>query len=165
MSDFVCVMHKGVIQQSDTPWAIYHQPANRFVASFVGANNFLPVTENNGNVSFCGVTTTIAAAGIGQPSPEGIVVSVRPERITLTVGDSPSTESAAQIVFPAVVDFHSFAGRELRMTVTARDGTSLQIISDPREEFVSLTEGAAVGICINKEDLGFYQADEMGARL
>lgn len=36
MADVVGVMHEGRIQQWDTPYQLYHQPANRFVADFVG---------------------------------------------------------------------------------------------------------------------------------
>ncbi len=36
MADVIGVMNKGVIQQWDTPYNLYHQPANRFVADFIG---------------------------------------------------------------------------------------------------------------------------------
>lgn len=36
IADAVGVMHEGCIQQWDTPYRIYHQPTNRFVADFVG---------------------------------------------------------------------------------------------------------------------------------
>lgn len=36
MADVVGVMHAGLIQQWDPPYRLYHQPANRFVADFVG---------------------------------------------------------------------------------------------------------------------------------
>ena len=36
MADWVGVMHEGLIQQWDTPYRLYHEPANRFVADFVG---------------------------------------------------------------------------------------------------------------------------------
>jgi len=40
MSDRVAVMNKGQLVQEDTPTTIYHHPANRFVASFIGESNF-----------------------------------------------------------------------------------------------------------------------------
>ena len=42
----IVVMDRGVIQQIDTPMAMYRRPANRFVAGFLGspAMNFLPGT-------------------------------------------------------------------------------------------------------------------------
>ncbi len=42
MADEVGVMHEGRIQQWDSPYKLYHQPANRFVADFVGQGVFLP---------------------------------------------------------------------------------------------------------------------------
>ena len=42
MADEIGVMADGTIQQWDTPYNLYHQPANRFVADFVGQGVFLP---------------------------------------------------------------------------------------------------------------------------
>ncbi|MFZ2852694.1 MAG: ABC transporter ATP-binding protein [Rhodocyclaceae bacterium] len=49
MADEIGVMAEGTIQQWDTPYNLYHQPANRFVADFVGQGVFLPgiVLDNN----------------------------------------------------------------------------------------------------------------------
>ena len=41
LADWVGVMHQGRIQQWDTPYNLYHQPANRFVADFVGQGAML----------------------------------------------------------------------------------------------------------------------------
>jgi iron(III) transport system ATP-binding protein len=42
MADKVGVMNEGVIQQWDTPYSLYHQPRNRFVADFIGQGVLLP---------------------------------------------------------------------------------------------------------------------------
>jgi iron(III) transport system ATP-binding protein len=42
MADAVGVMNQGVIQQWDTPYGLYHQPKNRFVADFIGHGVLLP---------------------------------------------------------------------------------------------------------------------------
>ena len=41
MGDQIAVMHNGHIQQRDTAFNLYHEPANRFVADFVGQGLFL----------------------------------------------------------------------------------------------------------------------------
>ena len=41
LSDQIGVMHEGKILQWDTPSNIYHEPANRFVADFIGQGVFL----------------------------------------------------------------------------------------------------------------------------
>jgi iron(III) transport system ATP-binding protein len=40
LADVVAVMHNGVIQQSATPRELYHRPATRFVADFMGDMNW-----------------------------------------------------------------------------------------------------------------------------
>jgi iron(III) transport system ATP-binding protein len=44
MCDQVAVLRDGKIQQWDVPYNLYHEPANRFVASFVGQGGFIPGT-------------------------------------------------------------------------------------------------------------------------
>lgn len=41
MSDTIVIMNKGVIQQKGTPEDIYNEPANAFVADFIGESNIL----------------------------------------------------------------------------------------------------------------------------
>lgn len=41
MCDQVAVLQNGQIQQWDVPYNLYHEPANRFVASFVGQGGFV----------------------------------------------------------------------------------------------------------------------------
>jgi len=53
MGDRIVVLNKGDIQQVDTPLNIYRQPANAFVAGFMGSPpmNFLSVqVDSNGNL-------------------------------------------------------------------------------------------------------------------
>jgi iron(III) transport system ATP-binding protein len=42
MSDRIVVMNDGKKMQEDTPYNTYHNPANAFVASFVGRSNLIP---------------------------------------------------------------------------------------------------------------------------
>src|SRR3954449_6970271 len=48
MGHRVAVLREGGLQQCDTPSALYHEPANLFVAGFIGspAMNLLPVSAN-----------------------------------------------------------------------------------------------------------------------
>ena len=41
IADEIAVMHRGEIQQWDTAYNLYHKPANRFVANFIGQGVFL----------------------------------------------------------------------------------------------------------------------------
>ena len=50
MSDKIGVMHEGRIHQWDTAYNLYHRPANRFVADFVGQGVFLTGTVLNNHM-------------------------------------------------------------------------------------------------------------------
>jgi iron(III) transport system ATP-binding protein len=47
VADEIGVLHDGHIQQWDTAYNLYHRPANRFVADFVGQGVFLPAAAIN----------------------------------------------------------------------------------------------------------------------
>jgi iron(III) transport system ATP-binding protein len=47
MADEIGVLHEGHIQQWDSAYNLYHRPANRFVADFVGQGVFLPAKVLN----------------------------------------------------------------------------------------------------------------------
>src|SRR5687768_4842615 len=52
LGDRVAVLRKGVLQQVDTPRALYERPANLFVAGFIGspAMNLVPASVDGGRV-------------------------------------------------------------------------------------------------------------------
>src|SRR5205085_5555821 len=53
MGDRIVVMNRGVVQQTDTPLALYNQPANLFVAGFLGSP---PMNFVNGTLELVGET-------------------------------------------------------------------------------------------------------------
>lgn len=50
MADDICVMHEGRVQQQDGACNLYHKPANRFVADFIGEGALIPGTVNDNAV-------------------------------------------------------------------------------------------------------------------
>ncbi len=57
MSDTIIVMSDGVVQQIGTPKGIYDEPANTFVADFIGESNIMSGTvTGDKKVKFCGKT-------------------------------------------------------------------------------------------------------------
>jgi multiple sugar transport system ATP-binding protein len=84
MGHRVAVLRDGVLQQCDTPSILYHEPANRFVAGFIGspAMNMLPVSANG--------PLRLAGAEIGVADDLGgelATVGFRPE--TVVIGEGP----------------------------------------------------------------------------
>lgn len=54
LGDWLGVIHQGTIAQWDSPYRVYHQPATRFIADFVGEGVFI-----SGTVAGCGVQTEL----------------------------------------------------------------------------------------------------------
>jgi multiple sugar transport system ATP-binding protein len=88
MADRVVIMQGGVIQQIAAPDELFNNPANLFVAGFIGSPgmNFLDAELRNGSLTLFGQTITIPAAGAREGN---VVVGLRPEHLTL--GDAPVT--------------------------------------------------------------------------
>ena len=90
----ICLMKEGVLQQYDPPLEVYNNPANLFVADFVGnpTMNFLPGTarildETHAEVTVLGRSFLFESdAPLGKPEGEDVVLGVRPEFIRLGSG-------------------------------------------------------------------------------
>lgn len=82
MSDTIIVMNKGVIQQMGTPQDIYNEPANAFVADFIGESNIIDgVMLKDFEVEFCGRKFECVDKGFETNEPVDIVI--RPEDIKM----------------------------------------------------------------------------------
>jgi multiple sugar transport system ATP-binding protein len=76
----VAVLRDGVIQQVDTPQALYATPDNLFVAAFIGspAMNLVEATVADGHVSFAGWELPLDPGR--RPSRNGrVILGIRPE--------------------------------------------------------------------------------------
>ena len=86
MSDTIVVMRDGKILQIGDPKHIYDEPANAFVADFIGESNILPGTMIRDElVAFAGHEFPCVDFGFGDNAPVDVVV--RPEDITLVGED------------------------------------------------------------------------------
>ena len=87
MSDRVAVFKDGIIQQIDSPAALYETPANSFVAQFIGENNVLAgqvVSLDNGYWVARGEGQDLSARAICVNAPgDATTLSIRPERVRL----------------------------------------------------------------------------------
>ena len=86
LSTKVCLMETGVLQQYDPPLTIYNQPANMFVASFVGnpTMNFIPATVEQANgqtlhLEILGKTAVLTADEPFTVPGMDVVAGIRPE--------------------------------------------------------------------------------------
>ncbi|MFW6068144.1 MAG: ABC transporter ATP-binding protein [Chloroflexota bacterium] len=96
IGDRVAVMNKGRIEQIGVPEDVFHRPATRFVAEFMGDSDFI-----EGQVVDGGVETALGAIrqNVGLPSGTRVDVLVRPDDVTIVAsGEGNARVRARQFV-------------------------------------------------------------------
>jgi putative spermidine/putrescine transport system ATP-binding protein len=104
MADRLVVMSHGQVQQVGSQRDLYENPANTFVAGFVGRTNFL-----HGRVEQPGVFRSESGLTIRcdeRAADHGRTLALRPERLSL----APAPVAGADNCFPATVEFASYLG-------------------------------------------------------
>ena len=108
LSDRIAVMNRGRVEQLDTPAKIYEAPVSSFVAAFIGDTNFfegrIVSTEGDYCTIECPGFASIRAfndrkLAVGQ----NVHLSVRPEKIRVTLTPPPPEKGAGINVFEAKV--------------------------------------------------------------
>jgi len=82
LGDRVAVLKRGILQQLATPRELYEQPANLFVAGFIGSPpmNLMPATVTGDNVELPFGTVRIPAAKAERVQDKGLLIAgLRPE--------------------------------------------------------------------------------------
>ena len=108
LSDRIAVINKGKVEQLDGPAKIYEAPASRFVASFIGDTNFFSGEIVAAEGEYCTIQVegfpairafNDKALKVGQM----VDLSVRPEKIRVTLSPPPPEKGASINVFPSTV--------------------------------------------------------------
>jgi multiple sugar transport system ATP-binding protein len=131
LADRVVVMNKGRIEQIGTPNDLYHNPATRFVAGFIGspAMNFLPCRlEDVGGKLNIRITDRIAFPLPGARAAryqsvlrtDKLLLGIRPEHIT----EANSHQESGVETFDTVLDVTEPMGMET-LVYFALDGTQV----------------------------------------
>jgi iron(III) transport system ATP-binding protein len=99
VSDRIIVMRNARIVQDGTPRRLYEEPADRFIADFIGNANLLPVTAERidagtARVHLLGVVLTLPARNLldGRASRDDLMLAVRPQAIRLREGSAAAGE-------------------------------------------------------------------------
>ena len=102
MSDKIVVMKNGEIQQVGTPEEIYNEPANCYVANFIGESNIISATMlENYKVRFDDITFDCVDFGF-RPG-EKVDVVIRPEDIDIVdVSAGKMTGEVLSVLFKGV---------------------------------------------------------------
>jgi iron(III) transport system ATP-binding protein len=146
IADQVAIMNHGKLIQLGTPLELYHQPADRFVAEFVGLSNIVPVEVLSANGQ--GATIRLLGQTIRSRRPprhqDGPVSAVlRPEALCLENEGAPG--------IPGRVVTLAYIGPVARYTVAVDGGPLLAVdLYNPHPEQL-YGEGAAVMVQLPAE--------------
>ena len=143
MSDRICLMNHGRIEQIGTPQELYFRPRNVFVARFLGDSNIIDATvEEAGRIMRLagpdGVQIS-AAADDGISRGEAVKLVLRPERVRL-MNSGESADNVAVGVLREVV----FVGGVTRCFVTLPGGGVLSAKHLSQHAHSGLHPGSAV---------------------
>jgi ABC-type Fe3+/spermidine/putrescine transport system ATPase subunit len=130
LSDRIAVMRDGRVLQVAAPKEMYERPVSRFVADFVGVNNFLPGVCRDATATYVVAETALGLVR-GRPvvsndvkAGDRCVLVVRPENVSLGEGDENR--------FDARVVLASYLGNTLRYDVEAAGHVRLKVdVRDP----------------------------------
>jgi iron(III) transport system ATP-binding protein len=108
VSDRIIVMHSAKIVQDGSPRALYEEPANRFIADFIGHANLLPVTVYREAGPLARVELgplTLRLPHRDLPAG-GLELAVRPQAIRLRAGAPQAGEIAGTVRKAAYLGSH-----------------------------------------------------------
>ena len=146
MSDRICLMNQGRIEQIGTPQELYLRPRSVFAAEFLGESNILdasliaagpPLATLRGPA---GLTLSATSAGGASPGTP-LKIVVRPECVRLLGADEPFANAA-----PGRVKERVFIGGVSRLFVELADGTVLSIKQLTQDGAAAVRPGDAVRV-------------------
>nr|WP_255616412.1 ABC transporter ATP-binding protein [Microvirga puerhi] len=149
VSDRICVMDKGRVEQIGTPFEIYRHPVRRFAAGFVGTMNFISGTLKAGQL-------LIGSRSVHFPGADGtgpVELAIRPENVILS-GSSPG----AAIPLRGEVRKVTFLGREAHYTLGTEAGEIIAQAMDPSADFIAM-EGQTIDIVLPIAKAALFDAN------
>ena len=135
ISDRVCVMREGRIEQVDVPAALYTNPATAFVAEFVGTMNRIPGRATATGVSVLGREVDVRG-DVRPAAGTAVDVLVRPEELSI------DTAGAGGVVVGK-----TFYGAVTRVSVLLDGGATVHVDRNSSDA-ASLDPGATVAVAV-----------------
>jgi putative spermidine/putrescine transport system ATP-binding protein len=149
ISDRICVLSDGKIEQLAAPAEIYAAPATPFVAEFVGTMNRIPGTVGDPSEGVVHVEhrRLVIDAARGAARDADVLVLVRPE--SLRVAAATAAANGQENRLQGTVAAQTFLGANTRVRV---DVEGLELAADvPSATAAALPIGAAVTVQVPRE--------------
>ena len=161
MGQRIAVMKDGVLHQCDEPETVYHKPANKFVAGFIGSPpmNFLDaeIIKDSSDVFVQSKAFKFPLSGDHPASKEvgkKVILGIRPEAIY-----DPEINSTVAVnawnSFEAKVDVLEPLGPEYTVYLSLAEHNLLASI----DSATKIKEGQSAKFCVNLDQLHFFDAE------
>ncbi|MEY3867383.1 MAG: hypothetical protein RLZZ338_1274 [Cyanobacteriota bacterium] len=156
MGDRIAIMNQGQIQQVAKPLELYHYPANRFVAEFIGSPpmNFIPVKLTSSlsiiHPQFRITLPDMWAESLSYYEEKSLILGIRPEDLIMS---PPATKN-----LPVQVEMIEALGHETLLSVSLVDNYSQKIqvrISPDR----AVKIGDKIWLAIALDKVHFFEPD------
>ena len=153
MSDRLAVMNSGRIVQLGTPADVYNEPADAYVADFLGVSNLMDaqVDPGPGRQGCCRlrVGEFLLEAEAGTLDATGLVkLAIRPERVHLH-----AYEDAGPNRVPAMVERVVFIGSTTHIHVRLPTGEALQALVRNDGSTLPYSQGTAIRVALPADAL------------
>src|SRR5215510_8650988 len=158
LGDRVVVMKDGLVQQVGDPLELYNNPANKFVAGFIGspAMNFATVTmvDGNGRLTAKNAGLEIEVPGTHAERLRGhvgrqLTLGVRPENLHVAGAGDPDG-----LTFTSKVEVVEKLGSEILLDVRVGSDTMVAAV----ENTVRAKVQDSLRLAVNPERLHFFDA-------
>jgi ABC-type sugar transport system ATPase subunit len=96
LADRIVVLNVGRVEQTGTPREVYHNPANLFVAGFIGspAINLMPATLTAAGITLASGPCLGGRSGTGEP----VTLGIRPDRLSIAPSDQAHVTGRATLI-------------------------------------------------------------------
>ena len=158
MSDRIAVINDGELAQIGSPRDIYNNPANHFVASFIGESTFLPLTKSDSNFLFFG-TQRISDVSNKSPHKNWSLV-IRPDR--LSIQNSNAKKVKNKLYFDGSITELVYQGETaiVLIEITNHQIMTFRMNTRSSEKIESLQIGQKLTVAIDKEDIIIIPAEK-----
>ena len=154
VSDRIAVMNAGVIQQLDTPRALYQRPANLFVATFIGRTNVIPeviaIKDGVKCIDFYGYRVPMPNLTDEAVDGTPVQVSARPEELVIV--------AEGQEGMAGVVEYSTFLGLYTHYIVLLTTGERVEIVQESSIDD-TLGKGCNVRLKVKAEKINVFTQD------
>jgi spermidine/putrescine transport system ATP-binding protein len=154
MSDRLAVMSEGRVVQVGPPREVYEEPADAYVADFLGVSNLMDARGLGGGRVRVGDMELEAAQGDTDATGDVRLV-IRPERVRV---EDRGTGGANRL--PGMVERSVFVGPTVQVIVRLVGGQVIQAVETSRTEAESRSQGDAVAVHLPADDLRVLRAAE-----